>query len=332
MKNDENSLCFPDYYTRFKCIADKCSDTCCQGWEICIDKHSLEKYRSVGGEIGKRLGESITTDGDGAHFILTDNERCPFLNASNLCDLYIALGEGSLCGICTDHPRFRSFLSDRTEIGVGLCCEAAAEIILTEKKPVHIVPEMHFPENALEKAVLQIRNALLKLCGKGEPLTALRKCCALAVDAQNMLAENDLAGISELCANFSEYKFAVEEISEEETIAVLKAMESISPEWDEMTEKLANGEYKTDFSAENEMQRLAEYFIFRHFPEALLDGDIVSKTYFAYFGVLSVKMFWGAYLCEKSTLTLRDKINGAKLFSKGVEYSEENIQRAYSML
>ena len=161
---------------------------------------------------------------------------------------------------------------------------------------------------------------------------SVTKCCALAIDAQDMLAESDFSGISELYVHFSGYSFAVEEISDEEVIAVLKAMESISPEWDEMLKRLDSGEYKTDFSAENEMRRLTEYFIFRHFPEALSDGDIVSKAYFAYFAVSAVKMFWGAFLYESSALTLRDKINGAKLFSKGVEYSEINMQRTYNLL
>lgn len=325
-------ICYPDYCPRFRCIADKCSDTCCRGWEICIDEASLERYRQVDGDIGRRLKESIITDDDGAHFVLSDDGRCPFLNSKNLCDLYIALGEYALCGICTDHPRFRSFLSDRTEIGVGLCCEAAAKIILTEEKPLHIVPEVPFSENKLEKAVLQIRGMLFKLCESGDPFVALRKCCALAIDAQDMLADGDLSGISELYDSFSGYSYAVEELSGNEVLSVLKAMESISPEWDEMIKKLSAGRYNTDFSADTELLRLAEYFIFRHFPEALSDGDIVSKAYFAYFAVFAVKMFWGAYLYEKQTLSLSDKINGAKLFSKGAEYSEENMQRAYNLL
>ena len=32
----------PDYYSEFSCIADKCSDNCCIGWEIDIDENSLE--------------------------------------------------------------------------------------------------------------------------------------------------------------------------------------------------------------------------------------------------------------------------------------------------
>lgn len=323
-------ICYPDYCPRFRCIADKCSDTCCRGWEICIDEASLERYRQVDDDIGRRLKESIITDDEGAHFVLLDDERCPFLNSSNLCDIYIKLGKEALCGICTDHPRFRSFLSDRTEIGVGLCCEAAAEIILTEKKPLHIVPEVPFSENMLERAILQIRRMLFKLCESGDPFVALRKCCALAIEMQDMLADSDFSGIAERYEHFSGYSFISEELSDLEVISVLNSMESISGEWDEMLEKLSAGHYRTDIKAENELLRLAEYFIFRHFPEALSDGDIVSKAYFALFAVSAVKMFWGAYLYEKGTLDLNDKINGAKLFSKGAEYSGENMQRAYN--
>ena len=33
----------PDYYKEFQCIADKCEDTCCAGWQIVVDKKSLNK-------------------------------------------------------------------------------------------------------------------------------------------------------------------------------------------------------------------------------------------------------------------------------------------------
>ena len=40
----------PDYYKEFTCIADKCEDTCCAGWQIVIDKKSLNKYKHVKGK------------------------------------------------------------------------------------------------------------------------------------------------------------------------------------------------------------------------------------------------------------------------------------------
>ena len=35
---------YPNYYDKFKCVADKCIDTCCAGWQILIDDESMEKY------------------------------------------------------------------------------------------------------------------------------------------------------------------------------------------------------------------------------------------------------------------------------------------------
>ena len=37
----------PKYYERFKCIADKCSHSCCIGWEIDVDADTLKKYKSL---------------------------------------------------------------------------------------------------------------------------------------------------------------------------------------------------------------------------------------------------------------------------------------------
>ena len=45
----------PDYYKDFQCIADKCKDSCCIGWEIMIDSKSYKKYQNVKGEFRDRL-------------------------------------------------------------------------------------------------------------------------------------------------------------------------------------------------------------------------------------------------------------------------------------
>lgn len=130
----------PDYYDEFRCIAGACGDSCCIGWEIDVDEDKQEMYRSVSGELGKRLRECI--DWEEGHFILQGKEeRCPFLNRENLCDLIIGLGDAALCEICREHPRFYDWFDDYTEVGLGLCCEAAGRLILGKKEPVGLVVE-----------------------------------------------------------------------------------------------------------------------------------------------------------------------------------------------
>lgn len=112
----------PTYYPEFECIAERCQHSCCVGWEIDIDDATQQKYRAVSGDMGERLRAGIAEDEQGAHFRLDEQERCPFLNQQGLCELILQLGKDSLCQICADHPRFRTFYSDRTESGLGLCC------------------------------------------------------------------------------------------------------------------------------------------------------------------------------------------------------------------
>ncbi len=77
--------------------------------------------------MGERLHKCIDRSGEMPHFLLGEQERCPFLNGKTSAISFYTAGEGMLCQICTDHPRYRSFFfSERTEIGVGLCCEEAA--------------------------------------------------------------------------------------------------------------------------------------------------------------------------------------------------------------
>ncbi len=318
-------LYFPEYYKEFRCIADKCTDTCCKGWEIDIDGATLEKYRSVNGSFGERLKNSIAENEGISFFRLTEYERCPFLNTSRLCDIYLTLGENALCGICTDHPRFRSFFSDRTEIGVGLCCEAAAELILEESS--YISYGENLPDEPIERAIIEIRDRLFDLCC-GEPFVAVRKCCALAIEMQDMLAD----GNYDIKQSYSDYNFVVDKMQNDEVIALLRKMESVSDEWNEMVQRLEENKFRTDLSADDELCNIAEYFLYRHLTEALSDGDIVSKVYFALFGISAIKLFWGVYFYENGKLTKTDKINGAKLFSKGVEYSEMNMRRCYNLL
>lgn len=121
----------PAYYSAFCCIADRCRHSCCVGWEIDIDTSTAAVYKAITGAFGKRLQHAITEDADTSSFVLTADDRCPFLNERGLCDIILTLGEDALCQICADHPRFRNVLSDRVEIGLGLCCEEAARLILT---------------------------------------------------------------------------------------------------------------------------------------------------------------------------------------------------------
>ena len=132
---------YPDFYAAFSCRAADCSHSCCRGWEIDVDEAALRSYAAVGGDLGQDLRRSIYQDDDGAHFLLTEDERCPFLRSDGLCRLICDLGEDALCEICALHPRFFTDFGEHTICGLGLSCEAACDLLLGSESPLCVISE-----------------------------------------------------------------------------------------------------------------------------------------------------------------------------------------------
>jgi len=126
----------PYYYKDFKCVASKCTDTCCAGWEIIIDDETYKRYNNVCGEFGERLKSNLTLYEDDEPGFVLQNDNCPFLNKNNFCDIYTELGEDCLCYTCKTYPRFIEEYGNLREIGISLSCPEAARLILLDSKPV----------------------------------------------------------------------------------------------------------------------------------------------------------------------------------------------------
>lgn len=182
----------PEYYLRFQCTASACIHNCCrEGWEIGIDDDHAVKYKTIASEPEKncsgqvREGIFLPTvkerrQGMRPHIRLAENGICPFLCEDGLCVLIKNFGENILCQICADHPRFRNFYSDHTEMGIGLCCEEAVRLILGTEAPVRYVSlqngEPMEPEHrkyGLEDRYRKLRMKKLDICGLTEYLLCL---------------------------------------------------------------------------------------------------------------------------------------------------------------
>lgn len=282
-------LMAPDYYPAFRCIAGACRHSCCIGWEIDVDEASMERFAHVQGDLGRRLGENI--DREKGCFILGEGERCPFLNEKGLCDLIIGLGENSLCQICADHPRFRNFLSDRTEIGLGLCCEAAAALILGREEPMGFITlEDDGGTEERDGAFLLFR----------ERLFAMAQDRSLPVEKR---VENILAacGIT-LDVEYSRWH------------DVLMGLERLNDAWAHVLGRLLEPAQPINNRWEIPLEQLLCYLLFRHLAGALEDGDMQGRV---------------AFCCLMWRLIrrmLRDDLPElARLYSSEIEYSDENL-------
>ena len=123
----------PDFYGRFRCRASACRHSCCRGWEIDIDENTLELYQNLSGSWKDKMDAAIVCDDSGAHFRLTEDERCPFLRKDGLCELICAFGEDALCDICALHPRFYEVVDSYELAGLGLSCEAVCDLLLANE-------------------------------------------------------------------------------------------------------------------------------------------------------------------------------------------------------
>ena len=124
----------PYYYKDFKCIASKCTDTCCSGWQIIIDEDTYSKYKNIKSDFGKILNSEIIRYEDDEPGFKLKNNNCAFLNKDLLCDIYSNLGEEYLCHTCKTFPRIIEEYGSLKEITLSLSCPEAARLILKDSK------------------------------------------------------------------------------------------------------------------------------------------------------------------------------------------------------
>ena len=135
----------PKFFDSFRCIADRCPDTCCAGWDVEIDDESAEKYKEENGELKKYFDKHLTTDEDGYIFSLTDG-RCPLLDGSNLCRIQLQKGESALCDTCRLFPRYFDNYGEIRETGLGLGCPETARILLSPETDVSLDKTVESPD------------------------------------------------------------------------------------------------------------------------------------------------------------------------------------------
>lgn len=316
----------PLYTKDFSCIADKCRDSCCIGWEIPVDEKTQKKYKKMRGALGEAIRESLSEDGC---FRLCENGRCPHLDERGLCRIILAEGEGALCSICHEHPRFFNLLSDKEcEWGIGLACESAARLILSADDPLSEVSHREKARDAkveADEGLLPLLKRTRKAIGAlilDADLPMEKKFLTIERMAESLQKFMDFFDISKeeftFCDASDENKSFLTEERFEKYKALLLSLEPLNKGW----RKRCEGLCAPAFSEEGKefFERLLYYFIYRYMITAAEDGDAQGKIGFALFSTVMI-----CALCEREgRKTLEEIAEAAKDFSKEVEYSEDN--------
>lgn len=293
----------PDYYKDFCCIAERCRHNCCIGWEIDIDDDTYELYKNIPGGFGDRLRDGIS-HGETLCFKLGEDERCVFLNERGLCDIILNLGEDALCDICTDHPRFRNFFADRTEIGLGLCCEEACRVILgctDTVKLSEIEDDGEDVPDPLETDFFSERQHVF-----------------------DVLQDRSMTLADRLCRLSAEYVISDDLRSPTKWAEFYCGLERLNYEWDKYLDVLADCDsFAAPDGTEAVWEQLAVYLVYRHTAENLMSEGLA-------FCIHTVRLL--CTLCTAVSADFSEICDICRMWSSEIEYSEENTKSVIEKL
>ncbi|MBQ3408413.1 MAG: flagellin lysine-N-methylase [Clostridia bacterium] len=328
---------YPSYYKDFKCIASKCTRSCCSvGWEIIIDKNTADYYKSVSGEFGEKLRTKVDYSNP-TKFIIESNGKCPFLNNNNLCDIYIKLGPEHVCQICQEHPRFYECYNNVIECGLGMYCEEACRIMLSQKEAFSMYEEETtetVEKDYSEDVFKYLCDCRLKIFNYlSDKSIDINQRIADILWFGNVVQQNidsDMLDDEEI--------FSVTSNSSNDIEPIFKYLLSLEPNdtnWfnylnDSLTIYKNNLDKFKDFEIENPdislyLKNIADYFIYRYFIRGIFQDDVLSVVKLMAMSVAVLKTLFFCKWIEKKSLTLMDCVMIAKIYSEEIECSDDNI-------
>lgn len=324
----------PDYYNEFKCTADKCKDTCCAGWQIMIDKESLEKYKKVQGDYLWKVMANVDWEED--CFRQDNDKRCAFLNPDNLCDLYKNQGPDSLCKTCRDYPRHTEEFEGVREVTLSVSCPEVARILMEHISQVHFVVEEHPEEEEtldfgdfdpfLYSVIEDARTAMLAILQKRSIPWKERVILVLGMahDMQRRINRRELFECDRVIAKYKTEKsrafvhdYLAEKALEEGNIArkvfpLIYDLELLREEWaallHESEDALFNSEHvsfdeinkafanwkEMDPYIEIHLEQIMVYFLYTYFPGSVYDGQLFAKVQMAAYCTWMIELLWMA--------------------------------------
>lgn len=346
----------PSYMKDFKCIGSACTDTCCAGWEIVIDDTTYEAYKQVEGSFGERLRQQIGEEQGEPYFKLQKGRRCSFLNQENLCDIFIEIGENMLCDICREHPRFYEWFGDYTEMGVGLCCEVAEQLIFAseEKATFDLITEdeEENEEDELITLLLQARETAFSIVQNREMSITDRLMLLLdyGSDLQSALDREAVGELEQLAIQWKDVQFQNELRKQNEQcritaevgityyndiLDVYEKLEILDTDWKEtlyfireQLKELIGCKKSFDMEYDRrayEYEHLAVYFLYRYFMQAVYQEDITSPVTFTVLSVLVIQLADRERYITTGSFTIEDRYEIARRYSKEIEYCTENM-------
>lgn len=349
----------PYYYNQFKCIADKCPATCCEGWAIVVDDKTMKKYHSLPKE-DKAYVLSHVDHTEGV--FKRSGDRCAFLNDRNLCDLYTRLGEDAFCNTCRRYPRHFEEYGNLLEAALSMSCPVAAKMIVTNQKPDQFVESRsdrkspHFDEvdAVLLAGLLEVREHMIEIVNdrRISLQQRLKRLYQYSYKVQKLIYNYEALGKKVKKSKcVSEFLLKIDLLTKKEANYALKIADTINPnrqksmfalldimgvleninaDWPRMMEELKSTLY-IDMTNEEYMARSKEFETYmqdRNYEYA----HIVNYFLYTYYlgGVYDYQVHSMTKLALISYAIIRDFGLLAYIKNKKVLTEEEQIRICYT--
>ena len=301
----------PDYFDRFRCLADLCPDSCCKEWEVQVDADSAFRYRKLPGALGDALRRCLRDEG-GETYMTIPEGRCPMWRRDGLCRIQAELGEEALCKTCQEFPRLTHDYGDFVELGLELSCPEAARLILNE--PAQLImeekPDMGKSEYDRDAMAVLKRNratALELLKDSSRPVgQALALLLLYGCQSQGELDGEESAPFDGNAALETARELA-QPGSATEIISFFQSLEILTDGWKTRLRSPAPSDWDRRTLA------LARYFVNRYWLQAVSDYDLYSRVKFMVIACLLLRELGG------------DFVETAQLFSKEIENDADNL-------
>lgn len=133
----------PSFYDQFQCTANECNFTCCQGWQIYLEKNIYEKYEEYQNILKGIEEEHIISEND--FFVykmpLLKNGMCPFCTKKQLCSMVMKHGPEALGYVCAVFPRTSVITNETEELFLSYGCSQVVELLMNIEEPLTFILE-----------------------------------------------------------------------------------------------------------------------------------------------------------------------------------------------
>ena len=318
----------PDYFVKFRCIADQCKDSCCIGWEIDIDDITKAKYQALNTEIGREIVEK-TKHGC---FPLDAIGRCAFLDENGLCRIISAHGDGYLCDICREHPRYYGVGKYGIEGGLGLGCEEAADIILSLDKLPKLIEterEVHYFDEDFFSGISDHFRVTLYNCifaHKIEDVAGAFTAYSILADSVSFEASTSGTEVSIPTLTASAVDYGLLERLYSAFFDSLYECEALTDDWNEILNKANDIKATDSLEILDEHRGLLYYFTHRYVREGVEDISLGQRILFSLCSSLAISAISKVINGDDA------KVRSAVLYSKNIEYSTDNVEDRKSVV